>query len=144
VDRLGRTPQVLKAVSYKQTHEAKSSGAITTPLKVSKQEIVGCDLFVQRANITPDDMGAFMQGFDGDGLTLALLSNRGVKVYPEGSEATGLIDHWRCRYYAASPVTQEAVLSLMQRATAGGAYWNHVELLQNFDGTRGYSLAQGE
>ena len=36
------------------------------------------------------------------------------------------------------------MLALMQRASAGQAYWNHVELLMNFDGERAYSLAQGE
>jgi isocitrate dehydrogenase len=144
VERIGQRPEKLKAVSYKQTHEVKSSGPITTPLKTSKQEIVGCDLFVQRSGITAEDMSAFMGGFNGDGLKLNLLSNRGVKVWPGGSEATGLIDHWRCRYYSEGPVEQRAVLNLLRRATDGGAYWNHVELLQNFDGERAYSLAQGE
>jgi isocitrate dehydrogenase len=105
---------------------------------------VGCDLFVQRANITPDEMGVFMQQFNGDGLQVKMLSNRGVKVWPEGSAATGIIDHWRCRYYADNPVTQREILALVERATAGGAYWNHVEILQNFDGERAYSLGQGE
>jgi isocitrate dehydrogenase len=145
VARLGQRPQQLKAVSYKQADTSKAyKGPLTTPLKTSKQEIVGCDLFVQRSGITPDEMGAFMGQFNGGGLELALLSNRGVKVWPGGNEATALIDHWRCRYYTPTPVQQGAVLELMQRATAGGAFWNHVELLQNFDGERGYSLAQGE
>jgi isocitrate dehydrogenase len=145
VERIGQRPEKLKAVSYKKADTSGAyTGPLTTPRRTSKQEIVGCDLFVQRGDLSPDEMGVFMQGFNGGGLKLALLSNRGVKVWPGGNEATSLIDHWRCRFYADSPVTQNEILGLMQRAWDGGAYWNHVELLQNFDGERAYSLAQGE
>ncbi|MDQ3023087.1 MAG: NADP-dependent isocitrate dehydrogenase [bacterium] len=145
VARIGQRPEKLKAVTYvKADTSGAYKGPITTALKSPKQEIIGVDMFVQRAGVTPDEMGAFMQQFEADGLTLGMLSNRGVKVWPDGSAATGIVDHWRCRYYADNPVDQQVVLRLMQRANEGGAYWNHIELLQTFDGDRAFSLGQGE
>ncbi len=144
IARLGQSPQTLKAVEYKA-----GSGNVDADYKeqvtaVVKQEIVGVDLFIQKAGVTPDEMGAIMQQLDGEGLHVRMLSNRGVKVWPEGNAATGTVDHWRCRYYADNPITQQEIVNLMQRAINAGLYFNHMEALQTFDGEKAFSLGQGE
>lgn len=165
IARLGQQPQTLKAAAYggsatpggqAGTQRAASAadeatrGADAATEEAGKsagptnQQIIGVDVFVQRAGVTPDEMGALMQQLDGEGLSVQMISNRGVKVWPEGSAATGIVDHWRCRFYAEGATSPQQVINLLQRATDAGQWFNHIELLQTFDGVKGFSLGQGE
>jgi isocitrate dehydrogenase len=75
-----------------------------------------------------------------------MISNRGLKVYPEGASETLLSDHWRCRFMAAGdgPVDQHQVLRLMGRAVDAGLDIVSSEYLFAFDGQYGFSLGQGQ
>ena len=84
-----------------------------------------------------------------------MITNRGVKVYPNGLAETYCTDHWRCRYIATSaeiiegkPVYDvikfEDILELMTALLKEGFEVVKTENLYEFDGKRGFSLGQGE
>ncbi|OQA47125.1 MAG: Isocitrate dehydrogenase (NADP) [Chloroflexi bacterium ADurb.Bin325] len=78
-------------------------------------------------------------------LRLSMITNRGVKVYPEGLPETFHSDHWRCRFIGSSDALPYAeVLALLTRLTEAGLDVIKTENLYTFDGEPGYSLGQGE
>ncbi len=75
-----------------------------------------------------------------------MMSNRGVKVWPDGHAETFCSDHWRCRFMAANDggaISHAQITSLLNRVAGGGFDFIKTENLYNFDGERGYSLDQG-
>ena len=46
----------------------------------------------------PDILAENLKKAEGDGLELLMITNRGVKVWPEGLPETFCTDHWRCRF----------------------------------------------
>jgi len=88
-----------------------------------------------------------MEALNGGGLKLVMISNRGVKVYPEGLPDTITTDNWRCRYQSdnSNPaVARQQVIDLMQRATSAGIEFIKTEGLYHFDGKPVFSLSQGQ
>lgn len=76
-----------------------------------------------------------------------MITNRGVKVYPEGLPETFCTDHWRCRFRArkeSEAVTHAEILRLLGRLEAAGFDFIKTEHLYTFDGAPGFSLGQGE
>jgi isocitrate dehydrogenase len=71
------------------------------------------------------------------------MSNRGVKVWPDGFAETFKTDSFRCRFLGDG-ATPESVLELQQRIVQNGIQIVKTEYLRTFDGERGYSLAQGQ
>jgi isocitrate dehydrogenase len=56
------------------------------------------------------------------------------------------VDHWRCRFILrdeSADLTDAAIFQLLQRVSAKYR-WMHLEKLQEFDGARGFTMAQGE
>jgi len=79
-------------------------------------------------------------------LELVLITNRGVKVWPDGLPETRCTDHWRCRFKRPdeTPVAHRDVLALLGRFEQAGVDFIKTEHLYKFDGERGWSLGQGE
>ena len=77
---------------------------------------------------------------------LKMITNRGVKVYPEGLPETFRTDHWRCRFVPrdGAATAFDAVLALLARTRITGFDVIKTEHLYTFDGEPGYSLGQGE
>jgi isocitrate dehydrogenase len=65
-----------------------------------KKEIVGVDVFMHwnPQKGTTEDLAQKLQKLNADGMELTLITNRGVKVWPEGFPETFCTDHWRCRF----------------------------------------------
>jgi isocitrate dehydrogenase len=74
------------------------------------------------------------------------MSNRGVKVYPEGFPETHMGEQFRCRFQSTSggAVSNPQIIGLLQRINQTGLEFVKLENLCTFDGERGYSLGQGE
>ncbi|GIW13730.1 MAG: isocitrate dehydrogenase [Tepidiforma sp.] len=142
IARLGQEPQHLKAVRY------AAGGGFTPPaLKPqprAKKETIGVDVFVQDAETTPDALAARLQQHEGDGLRLTMITNRGVKVWPEGLPETFCTDHWRCRFKADGPVSHQAIVGLLGRLAGAGIDFIKTEHLCTFDGEEAFSKGQGE
>ena len=84
-----------------------------------------------------------------------MITNRGVKVYPNGHPETFCTDHWRCRFVSTDTVVKadnpvyaqinmEQLLQLLNAIHEGGFDIIKTENLYEFDGVRGFSLGQGE
>ncbi len=147
IARLGQRPEKLKPVSYAAAPKQAIGVAALRPRQRVRKELVGVDVFLDWWQGTPDELGAAMQRFGGDGLALTMITNAGVKVWPEGLPETFCTDHWRCRFQATTPagtVTHAQILALLQRVTAAGFDVIKTENLYHFDGEPGYSLGQGE
>jgi isocitrate dehydrogenase len=147
VERLGQTPQTLKAVSYnKESGEAFSSTQGASERPRAKKELVGVDVFLDWRDGSANQLGETLGPLAGDELKLAMISNRGVKVWPGGNPETFCSDHWRCRFTASTEgqtVSHAQIIQLLQRLADASLDFIKTENLCNFDGERGYSLDQG-
>lgn len=86
-------------------------------------------------------------GLNNNGLKLSIITNRGVKVYPDGHPETYCSDDWRCRYLAETDgetVTHNQILVLLNEIKEQGMDFIKIENMYTFDGEKRYSLAQGE
>ena len=76
-----------------------------------------------------------------------MITNRGVKVWPQGFPETFCTDHWRCRFVAkedGGTIGHEVIVELLSRLTRAGIDVIKTETLCTFDGERGYALGQGQ
>ena len=147
VQRLGQRPQILKAVSYQKADVQSVSAQSSVATPASKKELVGVDVFLDWTKGGPNDLGTDVAKLSGDGLKLTMISNRGVKVWPEGHAETFCSDHWRCRFLPdadGKSIGHGQVISLLNRVAGAGYDFIKTENLYNFDGERGFSLDQGE
>jgi isocitrate dehydrogenase len=147
VERLGQTPQTLKAVSYKAgSNEAFTNTGGASEESRSKKDLVGVDVFLDWIEGSANQLGESLAPLAGDKLKLEMISNRGVKVWPGGHSETFCSDHWRCRFISqreGDAVSHDEIIQLLQRVSAAGFDFIKTENLCNFDGQRGYSLDQG-
>ena len=143
IERLGDKPRHLKPVEY-------TGGGVSVEVRPSAhvdKALVGVDVFLDwdQDGRQPDVLGGRLREQDGDGLRLKLITNRGVKVYPDGIPETFWTDHWRCRFVATGETVEPAqVVALQGRLVEAGFDVIKTENLYTFDGQRAYSLAQGE
>ena len=80
-----------------------------------------------------------------DVLNLTMITNRGVKVWPNGYDETFCTDHWRCRFEKTTDsVDNSDIIKLLATIHELGLDAIKTENLYEFDGVRGYSLGQGQ
>ncbi len=144
IKRLGQVPSKLNKAVYD-----KSKGAPAIPaakrLPAAKKDLVGIDIFVHWAHQDPDQLADIMQKVNAAGkLELAMISNRGTKVWPNGMPETFKTDHWRCRFMFEGKGDHSDVSELMARLVSEGVDFIKTEHLYEFDGEPGYSLGQGQ
>jgi isocitrate dehydrogenase len=143
VARLGQKPNRLKPVSY--AHKRETSTAYqASGAGQATSELMGVDLYVAWPSRDPSALAEVAAKAASDGLSLQMIDNRGVKVWPGGSAETFCTDSFRCRFLSAQAVGQKDLLSLMGRAVDAGLDIVKTETLRNFDGKAGYTLAQGQ
>lgn len=144
IANLGKEPQTLKKV------ELKNSGIISIPRHVrkprAKKELVGVDVFVDWEGTDPKILAEDLLKMNTDKLQLSMITNRGVKVWPQGFEETFCTDHWRCRYTVQEGhgASKSDILEVLAKAETFGVDTIKTENLYTFDGVRGYSLGQGQ
>ena len=87
-----------------------------------------------------------MDAMKNSSLNLKLITNRGVKVYPDGQPETFLTDHFRCRFVSneGKDVSHKDVIDLLATFNSENLEVIKTENLYTFDGKIGYSLGQGE
>jgi len=153
IENLGLTPDNLaKSVL------SLGNGQINIPDYVRKKEqkeLVGVDVFIDWAGSNPNEIGEALDAIKSDKLKLKMITNRGVKVYPQGLKETYCTDHWRCRFVGVeavidqeqkiyAPIVFEHVVALLSKLNHLGHDVIKTENLYEFDGKRGFSLGQGE
>jgi isocitrate dehydrogenase len=145
VERLGEDPRHLPPVHYRKID---LHFELPQP-PVERKELRGVDVFVDwsEAGRDAEVLGpAIAMAARAVGWSLKMVTNRGVKVYPEGFPETFCTDHWRCRFHpVGGEVTDfDAVLRLLGAVHGAGFEVVKTEHLYDFDGLPGYSLGQGE
>lgn len=144
IANLGQQPATLKAVEFPKgttmnlpTYKRKEA---------AKKELVGVDVFVHWSGTNPDELAIKLQKMNDDKVSLSMITNRGIKVWPDGFEETFCTDHWRCRFKPTNgkPISKQHIIQLLSRAEEQGIDSIKTENLYNFNGKQGYSLGQGQ
>jgi isocitrate dehydrogenase len=144
IERLGQEPHTLQAVHYPHDSFHPPLPQRKPP---AKKELVGTDVFVHWAGTDPQEIGAKLQAASTEtALDLEMITNRGVKVWPQGFPETFCTDHWRCRFRPRAGETTEpgAVVTLLDHLVKAGIDCIKTENLYHFDGVPGFSLGQGQ
>ncbi|MEO8657633.1 MAG: NADP-dependent isocitrate dehydrogenase [Bryobacteraceae bacterium] len=143
VDRLGQKPATLKTVEYKAGPSQVMSNDAGIGVPKEKKELVGCDVFLNIEDGKPEEVGPVMEKLGGADFNLTMVSNRGVKIYPDGFPDTLICDHWRMRYLSKSggACSQVEVIDLLRRIVDAGYDLIKTETLCNFDGKAAYSVS---
>lgn len=144
IERLGQAPAELTPVQYRQ-------GGIkiaNTSRPPQNKQLCGIDVFLDwdEPGRDPQQLGHAVEAAVPTGWRLKMVTNRGVKVYPDGIPETFCTDHWRCRFLPteANPLTFDQVLDLLRSLNNNQLDVIKTEHLYTFDGELGYSLGQGE
>ncbi len=153
IARIGKQPRHFPSVSFP---ESKPIQIPEYTRKSLPRQLMGVDMFICWEGNDPEKLGKILEAQAGPGWKLKMITNRGVKVYPEGNPATFCTDHWRCRYVGLdahtenqenpvyAPVLQQDIIGLMDRLYQTGFEVIKTENLYEIAGRRAFSLGQGE
>jgi isocitrate dehydrogenase len=143
IANLGHKPESLGAVEYAKDVALQLPTYQRRP--AAKKALQGVDVFVDWKGENPDELATVLQRLS-DELPLVMITNRGVKVWPEGFEETFCTDHWRCRYQGkeGSELSPQVIVDLLGKAVQEKVDVIKTENLYTFDGKRGFSLGQGQ
>lgn len=146
VSRFGQKPTKLVAVDYKDLAPAdnKISRSYTIDTKEVKT-LVGVDVFVQmdspNAHAVADKVAKVSLG----NLELKTIASKGLMLWPRKEPVDFLSDHWCLRFMPKEGLLSHKELAdLLSSLAASDIDFIKTENLYEFDGVRGYSLAQGE
>lgn len=142
ISRLGQMPETLKPVQYGHA----DFNVTVTEYPPAVKELVGVDIFLHYRDRNANTLGDNLINYFTPSLKLSMITNRGVKVYPDGFPETFCTDHWRCRFKgeAGTPIHFSEVLELQRAILEAGFDIIKTENLYTFDGTPGYTVAQGQ
>lgn len=144
VERLGQKPNILKPVVYARRPEAAPVAVAARAASSTDMELKGIDLFVYWPSRNPNELAAAVGKLAGDGLSLQMIDNRGVKVWPAGRPETFCTDSFRCRFVANGTPDMGRLLDLARRVSDAGIDIAITQTLRTFNGQPGFTLAQGE
>lgn len=143
IQNLGKTTTFWPPRTYKPLH--------LPPLPIPPQNLsckeVGFDIFIE-SSLSPEALGAQLEELCfASPFELKMISNRGIQVYPPlGVLATDTVDHWRARFFLQNKEAPLKDLDILQFVQTLGMSqrWMHIEKLYEFDGSPGFTKAQGE
>ncbi len=147
VARLGEEPYKFKKARF---HEASAKADAAKPMPVSvhtgNKILVGVDVFIGWNGPGLAELAAIADEASGDEASLALISSKGLKVWPmEADEQTPASDTFRCRFGSNTDRLDASYPpALMARLAEAGLDVLKAEYLFEFDGALGYTLSQGE
>ena len=148
IERLGQKPTKFPAASYANRPRIKMPKI--KPTVRPEKGMVGVDVFMdwdesgRDASVLAEKLVAASEGHP---LQLKLVTNRGVKVWPQGMPETFCSDHWRCRFKAREEggnIHHSDIIALLTSIEKTKLDFIKTEHLCTFDGKLAYSLGQGE
>lgn len=145
IARMGRFPILLPCAIYDG-----SAKPFDLPVPATRPPALkdrhGVDVFVHWSEREPILLAQRLRQAQSGGLALEMITNRGVKVWPDGLPETFVTDHWRCRFkgQTGSSVDARDVIGLLDRIDRAGLDVIKTEMLCSFDGVPGWSAAQGQ
>jgi isocitrate dehydrogenase len=144
IGNLGQKPSILKSVTYANNSTLNLPKYKRRP--AAKKELVGVDIFVHWAGTDPNELADKVRQMETDGVKLSMITNRGIKVWPEGFKETFCTDHWRCRFKPAEggTISKSSIIELLKNGMDKQVDTIKTENLYSFDGVAAYSLGQGQ
>ena len=144
IANLGKKPKTLKSVMYSKDSALQLPKYKRKP--AAKKELVGVDLFVHWPGSSPDELAAKIEALNNPSAKLSMITNRGIKVWPEGFTETFCTDHWRCRFKPTegNSMSKTHIVQLLSQAINLDVDAIKTENLYAFDGKPGFSLGQGQ
>lgn len=144
IDRLGVQPKLLKGVEYRKDAVLVLPEYIKKPQK--KKDLKGVDLFVHWNGTDANELAALLSPLDTDHILLSMITNRGLKVWPNGFPETFCTDHWRCRFKPKEgfSMRKSDIITLLSKSDEHRIDTIKTENLYSFDGVETYSLGQGQ
>lgn len=144
IQNLGNKPAILSPASFSKDVVLNLPKYVRKPAK--NKELVGVDLFVHWSGTDPNELAKILQSINTENKHLTMITNRGIKVWPEGFEETFCTDHWRCRYKPTNGriLYKNNIITLLSKALDAKIDVIKTENLYEFDGKLGYSLGQGQ
>jgi isocitrate dehydrogenase len=144
INNLGKKPSILKPVSY------SNNAALVLPKYKRKpaaiKELVGADIFVHWSGTNPNELAEKVKKIESNGVKLSMITNRGIKVWPDGFKETFCTDHWRCRFKpeAGAKINKQTIIELLKNTINENIDTIKTENLYSFDGKAAFSLGQGQ
>ncbi|AEE54332.1 NADP-dependent isocitrate dehydrogenase [Haliscomenobacter hydrossis] len=144
IANLGNKPNTLKPVSYAKNTTLHLPKYQRRP--AAQKALVGVDVFVHWAGNNPDDLAEMVKKIENKNVKLSMITNRGIKVYPDGFKETFCTDHWRCRFKPVEnkTISKNDIIEVLSNALVENIDAIKTENLYSFDGKDGYSLGQGQ
>ena len=151
IARLGQEPQHMAAMRYCGLSSKPLSAPPSAFSAPAKKEVVGVDVFMHARGVSPDTLANQINNvLDKVPFKLQMITNRGVKVWPNGFPETYCTDHWRCRFMATNAdglphfAIHSSIITLLVHLVSAELDFIKMENLCTFDGVPGYALGQGQ
>jgi isocitrate dehydrogenase len=144
IKNLGKKPSTLSSVSYEKGATLNLPKYVRKTPK--KKELQGVDLFVHWTGDNADALAELINQLNTSDIQLNMITNRGIKVYPNGFPETFCTDHWRCRFkpVEGKSITKKDIIDLLSKAEERSIDVIKTENLYAFDGKPAFSLGQGQ
>lgn len=144
IARLGMQPKLLKGVEYRKDAVLVLPEYVKKPQK--KKDLKGVDLFVHWNGTDANELAALLSPLDTDHILLSMITNRGLKVWPNGFPETFCTDHWRCRFKPKEgfSMRKSDIIALLSKSDEHRIDTIKTENLYSFDGVEAYSLGQSQ
>jgi isocitrate dehydrogenase len=146
IERLGQKPVTLKPAEYSREIQ-KGFEIKVSPIEKEDKKLVGFDLFLDNDSMRPDQIAGVLKGLDNEKISLAFISNRGLKVWPDGLPESFCTSHFRCRFKSRDltvEIPASEVWEGIRKATEAGLEVVKTENLYTFNGNKGFTDAQAE
>jgi len=145
IANLGKIPSILKPVTFKDQRQLTLPKYKRKP--AANKILVGVDVFVHWNGTDPNVLAEKVKKFENkNNVQLNIITNRGIKVWPDGFKETFCTDHWRCRFKKtdSTEIPKATIIMLLQQCLNENIDTIKTENLYSFDGKAGYSLGQGQ
>jgi isocitrate dehydrogenase len=144
IANLGKKPSSLQTVEYKPDIAFQLPEFKRKPLR--KKDLLGVDVFVHWGGMAADELASMLNEIESTNIKLTMITNRGVKVWPNGFKETFCTDHWRCRFKHPNGkiITKDEIIGLLANAVKHNIDVIKTENLYAFDGVQSFSLGQGQ
>lgn len=143
INHLGKEPTILTSADY--NNNAEFNLPEYKRKEPAKKELKGVDVFVDWKGNNAEELALMLNKLNNEA-KLNMITNRGIKVWPDGFEETFCTDHWRCRFMVAEQATMQPkdILTILGKAIEEKIDVIKTENLYEFDGKKGFSLGQGQ
>ena len=111
-----------------------------------KKELAGIDIYIDWSGNSANELAEKLKKMETENIKLIMITNRGIKVWPNGFKETFFTDHWRCRFEDSNGlnINQTDIITLLSKAIEENIDAIKTDNLYKFDGKRAYSLGQGQ